>query len=90
MSDSASLGQANFRYVQTDATGYSQIFQLGTLGGVGKRSLVADAKEALVRSIGGLESNQTLANVTVNFKTSNYAVVTVTKCLVTADVVEFR
>jgi hypothetical protein len=61
------------------------------IGGLAKETLVDNAKQQMLAST-PLKSNQTLANLTVNFKSSFYLGVlfrTVT-CTVTADVVEFK
>ena len=90
MEGSASLSSANFVYVKQNVRGYSQATYIFGIGGLAKETLVADAKIDLLRS-NSLSSNQALANVSVNFKTSVYlGIVTTLGCTITADIVEFR
>lgn len=89
MANSAALSAANFSYVQRHINGHSTATYILGIGGLNKHTLVDDAKEQML-SNNPLEDNQTLANLTVNFKTSNYiGVVKKVECVVTADVVEF-
>jgi hypothetical protein len=89
MNNSASLGEANFKYVHQGIYGTSQTFKVLGMGGFGISALVHRAKEDMMESI-DLKSNQALVNVTVNWKKTTYILVTTNKCTVSADVVEFR
>ena len=90
MSNSASLSSANFSYVKQNIKGDATATYVFGFGGLAKETLVDNAKKQMVDS-NPLKSNQTVANVTVNFKTSNYFFVYRTvRCTVTADVVEFK
>lgn len=88
MSDSASLSSKNFtmvKYVQ----GQSKTTKIFGLGGLAKNALVAEAKKDLLQN-NPLREGQTLANVTVDFKTSIVFFVITTKVTVTADIAEFK
>lgn len=91
MSNSAALSSANFSYVKQNIKGKATATYVLGIGGLAKETLVDNAKQQMLAST-PLKSNQTLANLTVNFKSSFYLGVlfrTVT-CTVTADVVEFK
>ena len=89
INNSASLSQANFKYVKRDISGESSTLTFLGIGGLGKEALVAEAKSNMLRRI-NLKSNQTIVNTTVNWKNSFYLALYITnKCTVTADVVEF-
>lgn len=88
MNNSASLNDANFRYVQQDLSGKAQTIKVLGIGGLGDDALVADAKKEML-SATELQANQALVNVTVNWKRSWVFFVRKSKCTVTADVVEF-
>jgi hypothetical protein len=90
-SGSASLNSANFDYVQKNISGTSNAVYIFTIGGMAKEKMVAEAKADMLKSH-PLQSNQALANVTVDYKNTLifgtvYRKFTVN---VTADVVEFR
>lgn len=90
MSNSAALSSANFSYVNQNIKGEATAAYLLGLGGLGKETLVNNAKQKMLAST-PLKSNQTLANLTVNFKSSYYlGIYWTVKCTVTADVVEFK
>ena len=90
MANSAFLSANNFSYVKMNVQGTSTASYVLGIGGLGKETLVNDAKQQmLARS--PLKSNQTLANLTVNWKNSHYlGLVIIVKCTVTADIVEFK
>jgi hypothetical protein len=88
MSDSASLNKANFNYVEQDLSGKAETVKVFGIGGLGDDALVADAKKEMLEDA-GLQPNQALVNVTVNWKNSWVFFVRKSKCTVTADVVEF-
>lgn len=91
MANSASLSSNNFSYVKMNVQGTSTATYVLGIGGLAKETLVNDAKQQLLAS-NPLKSNQTLANLTVNYKNSRYLGVLfmTVKCTVTADVVEFK
>ena len=89
MKNSASLSEANFSYVKQSISGMSGTLQVFGIGGLNKQALVEEAKKDMLKS-NPLQSNQVLANVTVNWKYSFFVVVFKTECTVTADVVEFN
>ena len=90
MANSAALGSNNFSYVQMNMQGTSTATYIMGIGGLAKKTLVNEAKQEMLKS-NPLQSNQTLANLTVNWKSSYYlGIVVITKCTVTADVVEFK
>ncbi len=88
MNNSASLSQANFSYVNTNISGTASTLKLLGIGGLNRQAIVSEAKENMLRK-NPLKSNQTLANITVNWKTGFYLIVITNTCTVTADVVEF-
>lgn len=90
VNNSAALSQANFAYKSQNLSGSSTAHYVLGIGGMAKESLISEAKRDLMQKA-SLKENQTLANVTVSFKNSNYlGVYIVVNCLVTADVVEFK
>lgn len=91
MANSASLSAANFSYVKKDLRGQATATYIFGFGGIARKTLVDDAKRQMLAS-NPLKNNQTLANLTVNFKTASYAgyVVNIVTCTVTADLVEFN
>ena len=90
MSNSASLSSANFTYVKLGANGESSATYIFGIGGFNRQTLVADAKNNMLREF-ILKDNQSLSNITVNFKTSNYCgVYQKVVCYVTADIVQFK
>jgi len=88
MGNSAHLGQANFTYVKKGLYGTCQTTRVLGFGGLFKADLVEEAKKEMLAEY-ELQANQALANVTVDWKHSRYIVVKMTKCSVSADVVEF-
>lgn len=84
----ASLNQNNFEIVKF-AKGDVATTKIFGLGGLSKNAMVAEAKEELLANY-PLKDGQTLANMTVDFKTSVYFMVVITKVTVTADIVEFK
>jgi hypothetical protein len=91
MTNSASLSEANFSYLKQNIKGEATATYVLGIGGLSKKTLVDHAKQKMLDS-NPLESNQTFANLTVNFKSSIYFgfLVRTVKCTVTADVVEFN
>lgn len=90
MSDSSALGAANFSYVKNNIKGESTATYILGIGGLAKSTLVDDAKQKML-SENPIKDNQTLTNLTVNFKNSYYlGIYWTSKCIVTADVVEFK
>lgn len=88
---SASLDSSNFSYVKQNIKGTATATYILGIGGIGKPTLVDLAKQQMLKS-NPLKSNQTTANLTVNFKSTYifgmfYHTVT---CTVTADIVEFK
>jgi len=89
MNNSASLSQANFSYTQTSISGTASTLKVLGIGGLGKSAIVEEAKKDMLKKH-PLQSNQALANITVNWKNGFYFIVQTNKCTVTADVVEFK
>ena len=90
MANSASLSSANFSYIKQNIKGEATATYILGIGGLAKETLVNDAKQNMLAE-NPLKNNQTLANLTVNFKTSHYLGLYATaKCTVTADIVEFK
>ena len=90
MANSASLSAANFSYAKQNIKGEATATYILGIGGLAKETLVDNAKQQMLNA-NPLKSNQTFANLTVNFKASYYLGVYKTlKCTVTADVVEFK
>ena len=90
MSNSAALSSNNFDYVQRDLQGMSQATYVLGIGGMKREAIVNEAKIKMLEN-NPLKNGQTLANVIVDFKYSNFlGIVATTKCYVTADIVEFK
>ena len=91
MENSASLSSANFSYVKQNLEGKSQATYVLGIGGLAKETLVDQAKKKMLAD-NPLKNNQTLVNLTVNFKNSYYLglIYSTVICTVTADVVEFK
>ncbi len=91
MENSASLSSANFSYAKQNIQGKSQATYILGIGGLAKETLVNEAKQKMLAE-NPLKDNQTLANLTVNFKKSLYfgLIYSTVKCTVTADIVEFK
>lgn len=92
MSSSAVLNQANFSYVKMGIKGEAKATYIFWFGGLKTKSLIDQAKQQMLLT-NPLKSNQALANVTVDFKTTFtpfYLIVARVECIVTADVVEFK
>lgn len=88
MNNSTSLNQANFSYVNTNISGTASTLKFLGIGGLGKQAIVAEAKENMLKG-NPLKSNQSLANITINWKMGFYLIVMTNTCTVTADIVEF-
>ena len=90
MVNSAALSTSNFTYVKMNVEGKSDAVYVLGIGGLDREALVNDAKQKLLES-NPLKDNQTLANLTVNFKNEYYfGIVYIKTCRVTADIVEFK
>lgn len=89
MSNSASLSTNNFNYVKYNAYGTATANYVFGLGGNGKMALVNEAKKNLLEN-NPLSPNQTLVNITVNWKQSFIFFIFTTRCIVAADIVEFN
>lgn len=90
LTGSGSLSSPNFIYIKKDISGQSKVTYILGIGGMKKITLVGNAQKNMLAG-NELKSNQALANITVNFKASNYLFVYRTViCTVTADVVEFN
>ena len=89
MDGSTSLSQSNFSYTQKSISGTSSTLMVFGIGGLGKGAIVEEAKKDMLKKH-PLKSNQSLANITVNWKSSFYFIVMTNKCTVTADIVEFN
>ena len=86
---SAALSQKNFSYVRS-VKGVSQATYILGIGGLFREALAKEAKEAMLSKT-PLKDNQALANVTVDYKNSGFLGVYATvKCVISADVVEFK
>jgi len=90
MNDSVSLSQPNFDYVLKNATGEAYATYLLGLGGWGT-PILDGAKMDLYKKY-NFSKNQALANVSISYKTTYFAgfVMIKTKCIITADIVEFK
>jgi len=84
---SASIGESNFTVTKT-VFGQAKTTKIFGIGGLGKDALVADARASLLRKY-PLKENQILANVSVDFKSSFFFIVSTNMVTVTADIVEF-
>lgn len=85
------LSQANFDYVKKNVTGKSEVHYILGLGGNKKQAMINEAKQDLLQNY-QLKSNQSLANVTVDFKYSTVLGLVSQKitCTVNADIIEFK
>ncbi|WP_291101585.1 MULTISPECIES: DUF6567 family protein [unclassified Flavobacterium] len=90
MTNSAALSSANFSYLKQNINGEATATYVLGIGGLAKETLVDNAKQKMLEN-NPLKSNQTFANLTVNFKSSYYlGLFGKVKCTVTADIVEFK
>lgn len=90
MNNSTALSAGNFSYVNMNVEGKATATYILGIGGNDHKTLVNEAKQDLL-SKHNLKSNQSLANITTNFKNSNYlGIMIIVECTVTADVVEFN
>jgi hypothetical protein len=86
---SASLGQKNFSYVK-NLRGTAQATYILGIGGLSREALAKEAKEEMLAKT-PLKDNQAIANVTVDYKNSSFiGIYTTVKCVITADIVEFK
>ena len=90
MSGSAALSSNNFSYVQKNVHGMSQATYILGIGGMKREAIVNEAKVKMLAN-NALRDNQALANLSVDFKHSNFlGIVKTVKCYVSADIVEFK
>jgi hypothetical protein len=90
LTSSASLQSNNFNYVKRGVQGESNVVTVIVFTLKDKKAIVEDAKKDLLMR-NPLSGNQTLANVVVDFKSTYIlGVVIARKCVVTADIVEFK
>lgn len=90
MSDSASLNSKNFTYVKKNIKGMSQATYILGFGGMKREAIVNESKQKMLEN-NPLKDNQAIANLSVDFKVSNFLnIVKTVKCYVSADVVEFK
>lgn len=89
MKDSVSLNQSNFDYVLKNATGEAKCSYFLGLGGWGQ-PIIDEAKMDLYKKY-NFSKNQAIANISVSYKTSYFLgfFIVQTKCIITADIVEF-
>ena len=85
--NSTCLSTNNFKIMRL-AKGEAKTTKIFGIGGLDKNALVFEAKKDLYANY-PLKENQTLANVTVDFKNSIMLFVMETKVTMTADIVEF-
>lgn len=91
ITNSASLSSNNFKYVQRGVSGTAMATYVFGFGGLSKTALVDEAKKDLLKNSNQLNDNQTLVNLTVNWKnTFVFPFVITNRCTVAADVVEFK
>ena len=90
MSGSASLDSPNFIYKNQNVFGEAKATYVLGIGGEARQSLIREAKINMLKE-NPLLKNQALANVSVSYKTTGFLgfLVTVVKCDVSADIVEF-
>jgi hypothetical protein len=90
MTNSASLSSDNFNYVNREVSGTAMATYVFFIGGLSKIALVDAAKNDLLVAH-PLKNNQTLVNLTVNWKyTIVIPFVWTNRCTVTGDIVEFK
>jgi hypothetical protein len=90
MTNSASLSSDNFNYVNREVSGTAMATYVFFIGGLSKIALVDAAKNDLLVAH-PLENNQTLVNLTVNWKyTFVIPFLWTNRCTVTGDIVEFK
>lgn len=84
------LSSVNFIYVKKNVTGQSEVKYILGLGGNKKQALINEAKQNLFNNY-SLKNNQSLANVTIDFKNKMIFgnIVQELTCTINADVVEF-
>lgn len=87
-SNSTSLSSNNFKIVKL-ANGVAETTKVFFIGGLNKDALVFEAKKDLLANF-PLKENQTLANVTVDFKNTYILFIVKTKVTMTADIIEFN
>lgn len=91
VSGSASLGNANFDYVQKGVTGSSSAVYILGIGGMAKKKMADEARVDMLKAH-PLKANQALANVAVDYKTTLILGLLYRRLTVntTADIVEFK
>jgi hypothetical protein len=90
MISSTSVNSNNYSYIKNDVKCTAKATSIFGIGSHSRRSLVNDAKKQLLEST-PLKANQTLANLSVNWKML-YALpfVITNRCTITADIVELK
>ena len=90
MISSTSVNSNNYSYIKNDVQCTAKATSVFGIGSHSKRSLVNDAEKQLLEST-PLKDNQTLANLSVNWKMI-YALpfVITNRCTITADIVELK
>lgn len=88
MSGSASITNNNFKITET-AVGSAKTTKFLGLGSVKKNGLVYEAKTDLLNNY-PLKPGQALGNVTVDFKFSYFFLITQTKAIIHADIIDFN
>ncbi|MDG2370801.1 MAG: hypothetical protein P8M12_09170 [Flavobacteriales bacterium] len=89
MLNSASLNQANFKYIDYGIEGTATTNHIFGIGGLKKMALVGEAKQYCIVNA-NLKENQALVNQTINWKMTFFFPVVTTRCTITADIVEFK
>lgn len=90
ITNSVSITNGNVTYVKEDVEGIAIVNYVLFVGGHKKHTLVTDAKKDLKAKF-PLSKNQGYANMVVNFKTTFIlGIIGVTRCTVSADIVEFN
>ena len=82
------LSEANFEYVKAVEGSASATYVFG-IGGLGKKTLIGNAKAEMMKKA-GLEGSQAVINVSTDLKVSNYVVFVQYKATVSGDVVQFK
>lgn len=90
-SSSVSLSSNNFTYIAQGVQGSASVTQYVALVPGFRKTLINDAKNEILKKY-PLKNNQALANITIDIKNNLILgpVVRITKCTVTADIVEFN
>lgn len=90
VTSSTSLSSPNYNIIKKEITGKATTTYILGIGGINTDNLIEEAKKNMLTQNPLLE-NQSLANISVNFKKTNYLFLYgQTTCTITADVVEFK